>query len=1293
MEINNICLGEFNMKVQRLLLVLVLGVLTSTFVFGDAYWLYSARWEGSKELSDAEMAGLAKLQGSLEYVEFSDDGILIRNIVQFGKVGVGFPGFTSLNRALLEKFANNAEKGVSEDGKAVFKVQMDGITLEWFIAQTKGNEGICETRCYINNKLFYIEQRKELYCKDGVRPTFIRWDYQSGDKKGTIVQLFEPYSGVKSDTDSEFKVKGGLEEVIKVDPKGDPGKAVETQPVQFTAPMKGLNLSFDSGWWPNGKGEGGFEEQPGGFPVQVRIRAAAVANYQADIQGFFHLSDNWLIAGSASGFWGYDFGGELYMKAGFDIGIIPPFIVDIPYIPDILLRSSKYDYFNSFLLDTVSVLQDETPKTHLFDVNLVDLILKLVGVTLPDWLKWIPFSAGAGIDISTKTDGSLECDTISLEEGLLFWTEGQTVPVTPGETGYRSVMNYNEICNLILTIKFYPTVYISIFGARWDLPIMTIPWSPFNGPMDLEFRPCEINFTSEPPSQPATDWFTEDFVVDNDLDNKRLLLTPANNANGYFACTTTGITDYPVDSILSTAVNLGDDAYVEVPLADGKQVVLYGVAYDRVFIGSNGYLTFTEGDTQNKESPENHFSIPRVSGLFDNLKPNDGGQIWYKQLDDRFVVTYHEVRVDGNFTNDTASFQIEMFFDGRIAITWLNIEAYDGLAGISTGKGVPSEYKESDLSRYAPCIEPEGSIEGFPEGGFEGEGSVEGSIEGEGELPEWCPKPCAVSNCGNTAIQSNTRQAWEAFCAYMGMNPLSVDLDDNLIIETGQLQLLDVILGSPGANNRCCVLTAWQNNYSFFTVLIDGLISEGKISEALLSQVNASKLKAMFAGLTTLGEDSAVNLAINIGNQTGVIFSASQIDRSASQYLGASGDADTDRVCNLAEYNATFDGSTDSIFTFVINAVDPTARSNGGGCGAPCFSETNEGEILPVYQLTVMTEGNTAPVSVQVSPISSEGLNPGYYYLGTNITATAFYNDTRDIWQGWMINGQFVGTANPISFSITQNTVITALFVPIQIEGEGEGEVPSIIPVIEPFILGLGTVPSGECKEGSFTITNSEFSTGVLIGSAVINPVDSSVGDAFQIVSGASYELTPGEGQQVVVRFCSGNLEPKEYVALVSFSAGENVLIYPVVVGVEASAEGEGGGEEGEGEGVIEGTLEGEGTPEGSVEGATEGQVITIQHSADTNGNWKIELPELLRVIQIFNSWGYYCALSPTDTEDGYEVGPGPNHSCTPHASDYNPQDWKIELRELLRVIQFFNSGGYHKDPLGEDGFAPGQQT
>ncbi|HPO16447.1 MAG TPA: DUF5011 domain-containing protein, partial [Candidatus Hydrogenedentes bacterium] len=93
-------------------------------------------------------------------------------------------------------------------------------------------------------------------------------------------------------------------------------------------------------------------------------------------------------------------------------------------------------------------------------------------------------------------------------------------------------------------------------------------------------------------------------------------------------------------------------------------------------------------------------------------------------------------------------------------------------------------------------------------------------------------------------------------------------------------------------------------------------------------------------------------------------------------------------------------------------------------------------------------------------------------------------------------------------------------------------------------------------------------------------------------------------------------------------------------------------------------------------------------HTADQNGDHLIGLSELLRVIQFFNSGGFHCQAG---TEDGYAPAPG-DQTCTPHAGDYNPRDWQIGLSELLRIIQFFNSTGYHACPglATEDGYCPG---
>lgn len=92
--------------------------------------------------------------------------------------------------------------------------------------------------------------------------------------------------------------------------------------------------------------------------------------------------------------------------------------------------------------------------------------------------------------------------------------------------------------------------------------------------------------------------------------------------------------------------------------------------------------------------------------------------------------------------------------------------------------------------------------------------------------------------------------------------------------------------------------------------------------------------------------------------------------------------------------------------------------------------------------------------------------------------------------------------------------------------------------------------------------------------------------------------------------------------------------------------------------------------PEG--EAANEGEGMPVApHAADQNGDLSIALPELLRVIQFFNSGHLHC---DDQTEDGYAPGDGTT-DCAPHDSDFAPQDWALSLTEMLRAIQFYNLG------------------
>lgn len=107
---------------------------------------------------------------------------------------------------------------------------------------------------------------------------------------------------------------------------------------------------------------------------------------------------------------------------------------------------------------------------------------------------------------------------------------------------------------------------------------------------------------------------------------------------------------------------------------------------------------------------------------------------------------------------------------------------------------------------------------------------------------------------------------------------------------------------------------------------------------------------------------------------------------------------------------------------------------------------------------------------------------------------------------------------------------------------------------------------------------------------------------------------------------------------------------------------------------------------EGEGEGETEGEVILENpHSVDQDANGIVSLSELLRLIQFYNSGTYHCQAG---TEDGYAPNSG-SQDCPPHASDYGVQNWIISLSELLRAIQFYNAAGYTPCESGEDGYCP----
>lgn len=82
-----------------------------------------------------------------------------------------------------------------------------------------------------------------------------------------------------------------------------------------------------------------------------------------------------------------------------------------------------------------------------------------------------------------------------------------------------------------------------------------------------------------------------------------------------------------VQPCAGSVLTLGDDAFTNVPLV-GWTFPFYGTSYTDLFVGSNGYVTFTAGDTGFIQSESAHQSgPPRIADLWDDLSPNFAGTV------------------------------------------------------------------------------------------------------------------------------------------------------------------------------------------------------------------------------------------------------------------------------------------------------------------------------------------------------------------------------------------------------------------------------------------------------------------------------------------------------------------------------------------------------------------------------------------------------------------------------------------------------------------------------------------
>ncbi len=179
-----------------------------------------------------------------------------------------------------------------------------------------------------------------------------------------------------------------------------------------------------------------------------------------------------------------------------------------------------------------------------------------------------------------------------------------------------------------------------------------------------------------------------------DLHGRGVVFSPAGN-RGYMSF----VGGVPFEPSLGDRVSMGDDASRSFDLT--FPFPFYGKEHDRLFLNSEGNLTFERPDSASSaRSLERMLNgPPRISLFFTDLDPSDDGEVRVLATPDRFVVTWQSVPEFGG--DSPSTFQVELHPNGTVAMRYASLVAGDsGIVGLSPGDN-PEDANLVDLSESA----------------------------------------------------------------------------------------------------------------------------------------------------------------------------------------------------------------------------------------------------------------------------------------------------------------------------------------------------------------------------------------------------------------------------------------------------------------------------------------------------------------------------------------------------------------------------------------------------------------
>jgi len=167
-----------------------------------------------------------------------------------------------------------------------------------------------------------------------------------------------------------------------------------------------------------------------------------------------------------------------------------------------------------------------------------------------------------------------------------------------------------------------------------------------------------------------------------DLEGIQITFYPS---SGTYLPMRTKLTDFPVSVNSGVVLDFTEveDGLIQIPFPEGRQFPFFGEGEGSVTLDEVGRVVFGAATSGVEATTSAHFENRQISLLWSKLASSEGGVIRVHQEEKRFTVTWIGVPEMGSNEPNTA--QLELFFDGRIRMSYLGVMLDEAVVGISSG--------------------------------------------------------------------------------------------------------------------------------------------------------------------------------------------------------------------------------------------------------------------------------------------------------------------------------------------------------------------------------------------------------------------------------------------------------------------------------------------------------------------------------------------------------------------------------------------------------------------------------